>query len=74
MMSQSPLEYSIEKIPGEGFVARCVINPKISVFAKENGNVLSKGIKSAARLYAKEHPTDENKSIRENQFEMRRVE
>ena len=73
-MSESLLEYSVTKDPGEGFIATCVINPQISVFSKEDGQLLSDGIKSAAKLYAKLHPTEENISIRDNDFEMKRVE
>lgn len=73
-MSQSLLDYKIENIPDEGFIARCLIEPTISVFSKEDDEKLSKGIKSAAKLYATMHPTPENKSIRENDFEMRRID
>lgn len=73
-MVESLLEYNVEKMPGEGFVARCVINPKISVFSKEDNITLSNGINSAAKLHAIEHPTEDNKSICENDFQMIRVD
>ncbi len=68
------LEYHIERSPGEGFIARCVMNKNISVFSKQNDEKLKKGIHSAAYLYAKLHPTDANKSIIDGNFEMKCVE
>lgn len=73
-MVESLLEYNVEKMPGEGFIATCVINPKISVFSKNDDEKLSDGIKSAAKLHAKMHPTEDNKSILENDFQMKRVD
>jgi len=73
-MVESLLEYNVEKMPGEGFVARCVINPKISVFSKNDDEKLLSGIKSAAKLHAMMHPTNDNKLICENDFEMKRVD
>lgn len=68
------LQYKIEKSLGEGFIARCIINPKISVFSIENDESLKKGIHSAAKLYALTHPNNENESIREDSFTMQLVE
>lgn len=73
-MVESLLEYNVEKMPGEGFVARCVINPKISVFSKNDDEKLSGGIKSAAKLHAIIHPTENNELIRKNDFQMKRVD
>lgn len=67
------LDYYVDKSPGEGFIARCVMNPNISVFSKKNDEKLKKGIHSAAYLYAKAHPTDENESIQNRNFEMQLV-
>lgn len=74
IMTEALLEYNVAKIAGEGYVATCVINPKISVFSKNNDDLLKTGIHSAAKLYAKLHPTEENKKIRDNKFQMKLVE
>ncbi len=73
-MTEALLEYNVARIAGEGYVATCVVNPKISVFAKNDDDLLKAGIHSAAKLYAKSHPTEENTKIRNNEFQMKRVE
>lgn len=74
IMTEALLEYNVTKMAGEGYVATCIINPKISVFSKNDDNLLKTGIHSAAKLYAKLHPTEENKKIRDNEFQMKLVE
>jgi len=71
-MTESLLEYNVTRIAGEGYVATCVINPEISVFCK-NDDVLKTGIHSAAKLYAKSHPTEKNEKIRNDEFQMKLV-
>lgn len=73
IMTEALLEYNVAKIAGEGYVATCVINPKISVFAKSDDDLLKTGIHSAAKLYAKLHPTEENTKIRNDEFQMKLV-
>lgn len=72
-MTEALLEYNVTKIAGEGYVATCVINPKISVFSKNDDKLLQTGIHSAAKLHAKLHPTDENEKIRNDKFQMKLV-
>lgn len=74
IMTEALLEYNVAKIAGEGYVATCVINPKISVFSKGDDDLLKTGIHSAAKLHARLHPTEENAKIRNNEFQMKRVE
>lgn len=73
-MSEALLEYKVERVPGEGYIASCMMEPKISVFHKEDGSDLAKGIHNATRLYVLSHPTTDNDDIRNNNFEMKRVE
>ncbi len=42
--------------------------------SRNNGDSLETGIHSAAKLYAKLHPTEENAKIRTNEFKMKLVE
>lgn len=73
-MSEELLKYKVEKIVGEGYIASCLVNPNISVFHKDNGEKLVSGIHKAVRLYAKSHPNDDNKNIRDDKFTMKLVE
>lgn len=65
------LKYKVSETSGEGFVATCIADSRISVFSKENGDELTQGIYDAAKLFANAEPSSDNEEIRKGNFEMK---